>query len=1251
MQAAYLLQREGSGLTCDSNSGWLRSGLFSPLQSDFRVRFSVWLAGLFEPPVSVDHRQTSVVDLQPVDQPILPSDRFFYCKPWLDVFSSRSTLRLIMEHANFVHLHLHSQYSLLDGAIKLDDLVERAREYRMPAVAVTDHGNMFGAVEFYSKAMAAGVKPIIGCEVYVAPGSRLTKGNARGSSEASYHLVLLCKNLVGYKNLCYLISTAYRDGFYYKPRIDWDLLAKHNQGLIALSACLGGELPTLINLNQPDEALERARAISAVFDNRRFYLELQENYLPEQAKANQGLVKIARELDLPMVATNDCHYLSREEAFAHEVLLCIQTGKTMDDPNRMRFANEEFYVKTPDEMIELFKDYPDAIANTIEIAERCNLELDFDTYHFPQYEKPADKTLDEVLAEQSHAGLESRLAEIRKVRDVDADLEKVYRERLDSELECIKQMGFPGYFLIVADFINWGKDNGIPVGPGRGSAAGSLVAFAIRITDIDPIPYNLLFERFLNPERVSMPDIDVDFCIYGREEVIEYVRQKYGKENVAQIITFGTMLAKGVLRDVGRALNIPYGEVDKIAKLVPNVLGITLKKAIAQEPKLKALAEKDPKVKELVKIALALEGLTRHASTHAAGVVVTPRPLSEYLPLYTDPKSGGQVTQFPMNYVEKIGLVKFDFLGLKTLTVIENAVRLVHAGKSRDFDLKLIRDDDPKTYELLSRGETTGVFQLESSGMKEYLVKLKPSCFEDLIAMVALYRPGPLGSGMVDSFIKRKQGQETFKYDFPQLEPILKDTYGVIVYQEQVMQIAQALGGYSLGGADLLRRAMGKKKPEEMAKQKKIFLKGAEENKLNLKKAEAVFDLMAKFAEYGFNKSHSAAYALVALHTAYLKAHYPVEFMAALLTEDMENTDKVIKNISEVRAMGIEVHPPDINASDRSFTVDEQAIRFGLGAVKGVGTAALDSVLEVRRNKPFSSLQDFCERVDLRKVNKKVVEALIKCGAFDSLGGKRSQFVAALEEAMDIGQRLQRERESGQESLFGSNEVVSFGGNGYGQLPEMDEWPEKELLSFEKESLGFYVTGHPLDRHRDSMKRMATCDAAALPERTDKETVRICGIVAGIKELMTKKGDRMAFITLEDLSGSVELVVFPETYAAAMELLQGEEPLLVTGEVDIGEEACKILVSEVQLLRDAKERQTERVHIRLTTPGLNDVQLRALKQIVQRYRGGCEVRLHVVIPNRSETVIKLPERLKMAASDEAMMEAEKLFGYNVMSFE
>jgi DNA polymerase III subunit alpha len=1157
-----------------------------------------------------------------------------------------------MEHSDFVHLHLHSQYSLLDGAIKIGDLVKRAKEFKMPALAVTDHGSMFGALEFYLKAREGGIKPIIGCEVYIAPGSRFEKANARGSSEASYHFILLCQNLTGYRNLCHLVSAAYKEGFYYKPRIDWELLRERNEGLIALTACLGGEVPTLITLGKHDEAARRAKEMAEVFDDGRFFLELQENFLPEQDPVNKGLIEIARAHDLPLVATNDCHYLTRDDAYAHEVLLCIQTGKTMDDPNRMRFSNNEFYVKSPQEMKDLFSHVPEAISNTVAIAERCNLELDLKTYHFPQYEKPADKTLDDVLEEMSLEGLEKRLADIRRLRpDFSVEEEATYRQRLVTELDCIKQMGFPGYFVIVSDFINWAKDNNIPVGPGRGSAAGSLVAFAIRITDIDPMPYNLLFERFLNPERVSMPDIDVDFCIYGRERVIDYVREKYGAENVAQIITFGTMQAKGVIRDVGRALGMSFADTDKVAKLIPGVLNITLQASMQQEPKLRELAEKDPKGKELIKIALCLEGLTRHASTHAAGVVVTPKPLPEYLPLYTDPKSGGQVTQFAMSYVEKIGLVKFDFLGLKTLTVIDNAVRLIRAGKTPDFDLNVVKDDDPEAYRLLSAGETTGVFQLESSGMKELLIKLKPSCFEDIIAICALYRPGPLGSGMVDDFIQRKHGKKAITYDFPQLEPILKDTYGVIVYQEQVMQIAQVLGGYSLGGADLLRRAMGKKNADEMAKQKQIFLDGAKTNKLDPKKAEAVFDLMAKFAEYGFNKSHSAAYALIAYHTAYLKAHYPVEFMAALLTEDMENTDKVIKNISEVRSMGIEVLPPDINASDRFFTVHDKSIRFGLGAVKGVGAAALESVIEVRKEKPFASLHDFCERVDLRKVNKKVAEALIRCGAFDSLGGRRAQFMHALEDAMDLGQRVQRERQMGQESLFGAEEVVSLNGNGYGKLPDVDEWPEKILLGFEKEALGFYITGHPLDRHADTIRRFATCDTAGLSERADKEEVKVCGIVAAIKELATKKGDRMAFVTLEDLSGFVEMVVFPETYQASSELLKSDEPLLVSGTLDVGEDTCKLMANEIVSLREVKERLTKRVHFRITTPGLDEAQLRSLREVIDRHRGNCEALLHLTIPNRSETLITLPEALKVAATDEIIDDSKKIFGYDVVTFE
>jgi DNA polymerase-3 subunit alpha len=1180
-----------------------------------------------------------------------------------------------MQHAPFVHLHVHTQYSLLDGAIRIGDLVERARDLRMPAIAITDHGTMFGAIEFYLKAQAAGVKPIIGCEVYVAPGSRHDKSGAASSGDASGHLILLCKNQVGYRNLCKLVSTAYQEGFYYKPRIDWHLLAEHNDGLIALTSCLGGEIPSLLAQGRMEQARRRAGEMSMIFDRDRLYLELQENFIPEQTTVNQGLIAIGQELGLPLVATNDCHYLRREDAFAHEVLLCIQTGKTIDDPSRMRFANNEFFVKSPAEMAELFQAVPEALTNTVAIAERCNLELQADGKHphFPVYPLPPGETLAERLERNARDGLAERLDEIRRRRpDFDAAAAPAYHERLERELKVLIDKGYAGYFLIVADFINWSKQNGVPVGPGRGSGAGSLVAYALRITDLDPLPYNLLFERFLNPERLSTPDIDVDFCINGRDRVISYVRDKYGRDNVAQIITFGSMLARAVIRDVGRALGMPYGEVDRIAKLVPNPTGkkVTLTEALRQEPKLRELVDKDVKVRQLFEVALALEGLTRHASTHAAGVVITPKPLTDYLPLYVDQKSQGQVTQYDMGCVEKIGLIKFDFLGLKNLTVIENAVRLIRADQDAAFDIAALHDDDPVTYQLLQSGNTTGVFQLESSGMKELLIKLKPSCFEDIIAVCALYRPGPLGSGMVDDFIQRKHGRRAITYDFPELEPILKDTYGIIVYQEQVMQIAQVLAGYTLGRADLLRRSMGKKKPEEMAKEKAPFLAGAKDKGFDPKKAEAIFDLMAKFAEYGFNKSHSAAYALIAYQTAWLKAHYPVEFMAALLTEDMENTDKVIKNINEIRNMGIAILPPDINASHRDFTVHTSDIRFGLGAVKGVGDAALEAVTEARREGPFRSLHDFCERVDLRRVNRRVIEALIKCGAFDSLGGKRAAAMAALDEAVDAGQKLQRERELGQESLFGAEQIVTPRGGGV-LTGEGEEWPENVLLANEKEALGFYITGHPLARHSAAIKRFATCDAAGLAERADKEEVSLCGIVAGIKELTTKKGERMAFVTLEDLSGFVELVIFPEAYLAAAELLKSEEPLLVRGTVDAGEEGqddgdgppggngragassrgSKLLVNEVLALKDVRERLTKRVHIRLTTPGLDERQLRALREIVERHRGDCEGVIHLVIPNRSETVVRLPDSLRVQASDELMDDAEKLFGYNVVTFE
>ncbi len=1122
----------------------------------------------------------------------------------------------------------------------------------MPAVAITDHGNMFGAIEFYDKCKYAGIKPIVGAEVYVAPGSRFARESGNGhEAVTNYHLVLLCENLTGYRNLSRLVSTGFKEGFYYKPRIDKEVLAEHSEGLIALSACLKGEVAYLCGRNRLEDAVATARWYSETFPGR-YYIELQENTLAEQETANKRLLEVARELSLPLVATNDCHYLNREDAHAHEVLLCIQTGKTMTDASRMRFSAEEFYFKSPEEMAKAFHYAPEAIVNTTEIAARCNLELDFKTYHFPRYTIPDEKSLDAVLEEEAMAGLEERLKAIRvKNPEFTPEQEEVYHSRLREEIECIKAMKFPGYFLIVADFINWAKNQGIPVGPGRGSAAGSLVAYAIRITDIDPIPYNLLFERFLNPERISMPDIDVDFCQDRREEVIRYVAEKYGRDKVCQIITFGTMAARGVIRDVGRALDMPYAEVDKIAKLVPEVLGITLEKALKQEPKLNELAAADARVRELIDIALRLEGLARHASTHAAGVVVAPDVMEQFCPVYKDQKSGSITTQYSMKYVEKIGLVKFDFLGLKNLTVIANAVKLICAGRTPGFDIAALRDDDAETYQLLQSGNTTGVFQLESSGMQGLLVKLRPSCFEDIIAVVALYRPGPLGSGMVDDFIDRKHGRKKVVYDLPELEPILKDTYGVIVYQEQVMQIARTLAGYSLGGADLLRRAMGKKDPAAMAKEKDKFLAGAKEKKIDRKKAEAIFDLMAKFAEYGFNKSHSAAYALVSYHTAYLKAHYPVEFMAALLTEDMGNTDKVIKNIADCREMGIQVLPPDINASDLSFRVLENSIRFGLGAVKNVGEAAIEAILEARREGPFRDLFDFCERVDLRRVNKRVIESLIKCGAFDSTKNSRSCLMAGLEEAANLGQRIQQERESAQASLFGTAEIVKGNGNGGGRLPDLPEWDEKLLLNFEKEALGFFITGHPLSRHVELMKRFVTADTAALTELPDKSEVRLCGIVATLKEILTKKGERMGFVTIEDLTGSVEVVVLPDVYGNAVENLKSDEPVLVAGTLEVGENAAKIRATEVRSLREVQGQETRSVHFTLTTTGLERDHLESLKMILGRHQGPCRSLLHIVIPEQSRTTIKLPESCKVAATADLAAEVKSLLGYNAVSFE
>ena len=1170
-----------------------------------------------------------------------------------------------MPHADFVHLHLHTEYSLLDGANSLDGLIKKAVELRMPAVAVTDHGNLFAALDFYLKATKAGIKPIIGCEMYVAPGSRFEKtGTANQHDESFYHLILLARDKQGYKNLVKLVTKAYLEGFYYKPRIDKELLRQHSEGLIGMSACLSGEIPRLLLQGRYEDAKKAALEYQSILGKENFYFELQDNGIPEQEQANRELIKLSADTGIPLVATNDCHYLNMEDHKSHDALLCIQTGKIVKDTNRMRFSSETFYVKSPEEMKKAFAYVPEAISNTIAIAERCNLEMELGKYHLPHFPVPEGATRESYMAELSRKGLEERFAEIEAVRGAGSIDREAYKKRLEFEIEMLGKMGFAGYFLIVWDFIRYAKEHDIPVGPGRGSAAGSLVAYSLRITDLDPIPYNLLFERFLNPERISMPDIDVDFCMDRRDEVLKYVTEKYGQDHVTQIITYGTMLAKGVLRDVGRVLDIPYAEVDRVAKLVPNTLGITLEKAMEQEPKLREL-KKDPRMAELIEIALNLEGQVRHASKHAAGVVISQEPLTEYLPLFKTPKDE-ITTQFDMKGVEKIGLVKFDFLGLRTLTVIHKAVETINLRLSKaplasteQFSISRIPFDDARTYELLSRGETAGIFQLESSGMTDIVVKMKPQCFEDLIALVALYRPGPLQSGMVDDFIKRKKGSTKITYELPELESILKDTYGVIVYQEQVMQIARTLAGYSLGGADLLRRAMGKKDPEVMAKEKVPFLKGAEKLGVNLKKAEAIFDLMAKFAEYGFNKSHSAAYALVSYQTAYLKAHYPVEYMASLLTSEVQDTDKVVKYIYAVRQMGIEILPPDANQSMWDFTVVEAhdrdniepgsnigSIRFGLAAVKNIGISAIEAIVEAREKKGlFTSLTDFCNKVDQRKVNRRVMEALIKCGAFDGTGSRRAQMFEGLDMVIDQGGKHQEQEAIGQFSIFGALESQKEIA-----LPNVPEWKENQLLAYEKESVGFYISGHPLAAFEADIKRYATATTETLEAVQDGKEVTICGVIAGMKIKVTKKSqEKMAILDLEDLTGAVEVVVFPDLYRSSQHLLLTDTPLIVAGTLDKSEQGNKIKAVRLHLLTEVKKRGTTRMDIRFSATGLTQDDLLKVKEILLRYKGTIPVFLRLQNPTRKDSLISVGKEVRVNPSEQLISEIEAVLGAGAVS--
>jgi len=1148
----------------------------------------------------------------------------------------------------FVHLHVHTEFSLLDGAIRIRDLLDKAKRLDMEAVAVTDHGNLFGAVQFFTQAAKTGIKPILGCEVYVAPGSRRDMTPSSEGIPHAFHLILLVMNQDGYRNLSRLVTCGHLEGFYYHPRADMDLLRECNQGLIALSACLKGQIPRLLAAHRWKEAEAAAREMASVFDSGRFFLEVQANGLPEQEEVNTMLRDMGHRLSIPLVATNDCHYLNRGDSECHDALLCIQTGKSMDDPKRLRFSTEEFFFKSRAEMEETLRDYTEALDTTRHIAGLCNYEMEFGRYKYPVFSssgKDPEENLDDLLMKEARRGLERRLAKGEEQGEtLSPEAKKEYHDRLEYELGVIRNMGFAGYFLIVADFISYARRSQIPVGPGRGSAAGSLVAYSLSITNVDPLKYGLLFERFLNPGRISMPDIDIDFCMNGRDEVIRYVAEKYGRENVGQIITFGTMKARAAIRDVGRVLGMTYGEVDKIAKLVPSGPNVSLDQAIQEEPELRKLEEGAGNERKLVKIARSLEGMARHASTHASGVVISDRPLVEYLPLFKG-SNNEVMTQFTMDQIEKLGLIKFDFLGLKTLTVIKQTLQIIEKAGGPKTDVESIPLDDEATYRLCGEGRTTGVFQLESSGMKDLLRRLRPERFEDLVALVALYRPGPLGSNMVDEFIAGKHGKTRIKYPLPQLEPILKETYGVILYQEQVMKIAQLLASYTLAEADELRKAIGKKKPEVLAKHRERFCAGATRNHVDLKTAEKLFALIEKFGGYGFNKSHSVAYALIAYQTAYLKAHFPVPFMAALLTQDMGNKDKTIKNIAECREMSIPILPPDINESQADFSVVGGSIRFGLGAVKNVGLKAVESVIEERqKGTPFKDMFDFCNRVDGSRVNRRVLEGLIQCGAFDFTGVERSRLLGSLDTAMRHGAFAQDPDQLSMFSAWGSDRA-----NGLPPpaLPDGPEWDEKEKLRREKEALGFYITGHPLDRFKAEMERLSTCVLQNLPGLPDKSAVKAAGVIENLKIKRTKRGDKMAILTLEDQTGSVEVVVFPDVFNACSPLLKGDEPILVQGIAEVDEGNVKIISGEISSLEEVRQKAIRTVEIPLQGDVLARDRLKEIRNVLFRYPGESRVLFRVQTGEGKSTLVAASPHYRVYPCKEMLQEIETLTAQKV----
>jgi DNA polymerase-3 subunit alpha len=1163
----------------------------------------------------------------------------------------------VVTEASFVHLHMHSQYSLLEATGEIKKLAKKAVGYGMPALALTDNGNLFGSMEFYFACQEYKINPILGLDAYLAPKGRLVKGENKsegardGANLPNRRLGLLAMDRAGFGNLCHLSSLGFQEGFYYKPRIDWEILEKYSSGLIALSGDHRGEVGLVFSEQGPEAALEKVRQYHALFGDR-FYLEICRMGLPDLGAYEAFLKEASTITGVPLVATNNVHYIDREDAIAQEVLICIGSNRTLSDESRFRFGSNEYYFKPPEQMRRLFSDMPEACDRTLEIAERCRVKFKLKDdagkpiYFLPTFPTSDGRSLTDEIRKLSLEGLETRFQEA-KARGEEVTLEKRpdYFKRLDFELSVIERMGFNGYFLIVQDFIMWAKNQGIPVGPGRGSGAGSLVAYSLRITDLDPMTYNLIFERFLNPERISMPDFDIDFCQDRRGEVIKYVTDKYGAESVSQIITFGKLQAKAALRDVGRVLGMTFSEVDVITKLIPEKLGITLSEALEQEPKLTQLREENPKINNLFELALKVEGLNRHAGIHAAGVIISDKPLVEHCGLYKS-EDGLNVVQLDMKHSEKIGLIKFDFLGLKTLTLIDDALKLIYKNRGKKFTTADISLKDPKIYELMSRGDTAGIFQFEGDGISDLIKKVKPTCFEDITAINALYRPGPMQ--MLDEYIGRKNGKIPLQYLFPELEDILRETYGIIVYQEQVQLIAARIASYSLGEADMLRRAMGKKIASEMAQQRSRFMDGAAKNGFDVKKSEELFDLMAKFAEYGFNKSHAAAYCVVAAQTAWLKAYYPVEFYAAMLSTEMSDTDKIVWYTKDARSHGIEVRPPHINFSDYKFSVKDETIFFGLGGIKGVGEGAVEAVIESRKAQapklqepPFKTIEDFFWNVDNRRINKKVVECLIKAGGFDGFGVSRAQLMAGYTQYLDRAEHLRTERENGQASLFAladpSENLQSV------TLPTAEPWTKRELLDHEKDVLGFYLSDHPLRGMSGLMKPFTNCTVSSCQKaELHKKEVIVGGLITGFRELMTQKGTRMAFGTLEDTTGSIELVIFPKSYAKFELLCRSTEPLLVKGVVEHDNGAFKMIVEQLDLL-DSKIGQSQKIVFHMDQDLME--RMDDLHQVLARFQGDTDLIFEVSIPEmKKQAWLKSKEPAGLKPSRGLFLDLERKVG-------